>query len=509
MAGLKLRGKRLRIALALTGAAAWILQGYDQALMNGLLTLPTFVKQFPEIDTSTSALKSQHSTLQGTAVALYEVGAAFGALACFFFGEKYGRKWTTFGGAVVVLIGVILQSTAYSLAQLIVARIITGLGVGSFTATVPTWVGESSDAHQRGGLIMLEGSAAIFGVMFVGWLEFGLYFARQSSASFRFPIAFQAFFPITVMIMVPMLEESPRWLAGKDRFEEARLVLAKLEDESEDSAFVAEQLLSIRQSLEVESQGHSSSPFARTKNRHLNRTIIAIGVNVLAQLSGVNVITFYSNTILQQRLGYSAVLSRIISSCLQTWQFLMATSAVFLIDRFGRRKLLITGAFLMCVANAGLAGLQSDPTNRTAAGCSLLFYFLALAAFPIGMFLIPFMYSSEIAPLRIRAKVTAMSGCSNWLFNFMVAEVTPIAFDSIQWKYYLVYVCTNLLSVAVFYLFLPETRNGSLEDIDAFFVRSTNPLQPVKVAKMLPEDVPVYLESTEKGAMQAEQVEKI
>ncbi|KAM3413823.1 hypothetical protein BST61_g10506 [Cercospora zeina] len=509
MAGLKLRGKRLRLALALTGAAAWILQGYDQALMNGLLTLPTFVKQFPEIDTSTPALKNEHSTLQGTAVALYEVGAAFGALACFFFGERYGRKWTTFGGAVVVLIGVILQSTAYSLAQLIVARIVTGLGVGSFTATIPTWVGESSDAHQRGGLIMLEGSAAIFGVMFVGWLEFGLYFARESSASFRFPIAFQAFFPIIVMIMVPMLEESPRWLAGKDRWEDARIVLSKLEDEPEDSEFVAEQLLTIRQSLELENQGHSGNPFARTKNRHLNRTLIAIGVNILAQMSGVNVITFYSNTILQQRLGYSAVLSRIISSCLQTWQFIMATSAVFLIDRFGRRRLLITGAFLMCVANAGLAGLQSDVTNKTAAGCSLFFYFLALAAFPIGLFLIPFMYSSEIAPLRIRAKVTAMSGCSNWLFNFMVAEVTPVAFDHIAWKYYLVYVCTNALSVIVFYLFLPETKNRSLEDIDAIFVRSTNPLQPVKVAKTLPEDVPVDIVSTEKSGTQAEQVEKI
>lgn len=147
--------------------------GYDQALMNGLLTLPQFERQFPAISTATPELEAKHSTLQGTAVALYEVGAAFGALSCFFLGEKYGRKWTTFSGAVVVLIGVILQSTSYSLAQLIVARIVTGLGVGSFTATIPTWVGESSEAHQRGSLIMIEGSAAIFGVMFVGWLEFG------------------------------------------------------------------------------------------------------------------------------------------------------------------------------------------------------------------------------------------------------------------------------------------------------------------------------------------------
>jgi MFS family permease len=155
-------------------------------------------------------------------------------------------------------------------------------------------------------------------------------------------------------------------------------------------------------------------------------------------MSGINVITFYSNTILQQDLGYSPILSRVISSCLQTWQFFAATSAIFLIDRIGRRRLLIGGAALMAIANAGLAGLQSHKDNATAAGCSLIFYFLALAAFPIGLFLIPFMYSAEIAPLRVRSQITAMSGGFNWLFNFLVAEVTPVAFDSIGWKYYLV-----------------------------------------------------------------------
>jgi MFS family permease len=155
-------------------------------------------------------------------------------------------------------------------------------------------------------------------------------------------------------------------------------------------------------------------------------------------MSGINVITFYSNTILQHDLGYSPILSRIISSCLQTWQFFAATSAIFLIDRIGRRRLLIGGATLMAIANAGLAGLQSHKDNATAAGCSLIFYFLALAAFPIGLFLIPFMYSAEIAPLRIRAQTTAISSGMNWLMNFLVAEVTPVAFDSIGWKYYLV-----------------------------------------------------------------------
>ena len=141
--------------------------------MNGLLTLPSFVNTFPSISTSTPELENKNSTLQGTTVALYEVGAAAGALFCFVVGEKFGRQRTTFGAAITVLIGVILQATSYQLAQLIVARIVTGLGVGSFTATIPSWVGESSEAGHRGWLIMLEGSGAIFGVAFVGWMEFG------------------------------------------------------------------------------------------------------------------------------------------------------------------------------------------------------------------------------------------------------------------------------------------------------------------------------------------------
>ena len=143
----------------------------------------------------------------------------------------------------------------------------------------------------------------------------------------------------------------------------------------------------------------------------------------------------------------------------------------------------------MVIANAGLAGLQSHAENKTAAGCSLIFYFLALAAFPIGLFLIPFMYASEIAPLKIRSRITAMSSGMNWLFNFLIAEITPIAFNNIGWKYYLVFVCTNSLSVVFFYLFAPETKGRTLEDIDAIFLNSANPRQPVKTAKRMPPGI--------------------
>ena len=108
----------------------------------------------------------------------------------------------------------------------------------------------------------------------------------------RFPIAFQAFFPLIVMGASWYMPESPRWLQVKDRHAEAKQVLARLEGEPEDSEVVAARIQVIQNSINLEQQGHSNNPFARTPNRYLYRTLLAIVVNILAQMSGINVITF-------------------------------------------------------------------------------------------------------------------------------------------------------------------------------------------------------------------------
>lgn len=269
---------------------------------------------------------------------------------------------------------------------------------------MPTWVSEASSAKFRGSLVLLGGAAAIFGEMVVGWLELGFSYA-PTQVSFRFPIAFQATSPLIQLLLMAKLVESPRWLMAKSRSTEAEEVMRLLEPNDE---AVRTSLAEMQAAIQQEEKG-SGGPFARNAERHWNRTCIAIGINILAQMSGVNVISFYSNLTLTQSLKYDELTARIISNCLQTWQFLMASTAVFLIDRFGRRQLLMTGAVFMAIANAGLTGLQSMPNNEAAAAASLLFYFIALAAFPIGLFLIPFLYAAEISPLPIRAEVAAMS----------------------------------------------------------------------------------------------------
>lgn len=359
--------------------------------------------------------------------------------------------------------------------------------------------------------MLLEGWFAIGGVALATWLEFGLYYVSDNSASWRFPIAFQGLFASIVVGGIMLLPESPRWLARVGRLEEAGEVLARMEDVSVDSEHVLQELEIIRQSLVIdentESAG-SSSPFALTKNRHLHRTVLAVGVNILAQMTGVNIITFYSDTIFESDLGYSGTLSRIITGCLQIWQFLAAGLAVLLIDRVGRRPLLIAAAAGMTVAQVCLAGLSSDLENKSAAGASLLFYFMALFCYPIGLFLVPFMYAAEIAPLCTRAKVTAMSAASNWLFNFVLAEVSPVGFATIKWRYYLVYACISAFACVCFYLVCPETKGRTLEEIDDIFVQSKSVFDTVRIAQEMPyqTEILAHVGDTEKG-VEATQVE--
>ncbi|KAK1585662.1 general substrate transporter [Colletotrichum navitas] len=473
-----LRGKSLSITLSIVAATAFALQGYDQAVMNGLLTLDTFRHQFPQL---------KNADIEGTAVAIYEVGCAIGALSCAFIGDVIGRRRTIFIAGCIVIIGVVIQSSSFSLGQLIASRIITGLGVGAFTATVPMWVSECSSAKERGRRVLLQGFFAIGGIVVASWMEFGLYFVENNQVNFRFPIAFQGLFAIIITSLVMLLPESPRWLIKQGRFEDAKKVMAALEGLPEDSEVINEELSLIRDAY-VEEQHQAGSVFAMGPERQFHRAALAVGLAVLAQMSGINIVTFYSTTIFEQQLNYSPTESRIFSACIQVWQFISAGFALVLIDKFGRRKLLMAGALGMCVAQTSLAGLMSDRADKSAAEAAIFFYFVAMFFFPVGLFLLPFMYAAEIAPLNIRAQVTAISACANWLFNFLVAEVSPHAMENIGYRYYIVYSCITLFTFVVLFFFYPETKGRTLEEIDDIFIQSKSIWDPVKVEKNLPRN---------------------
>lgn len=518
---LGLKGKSLHFVVGIIGATAFALQGYDQAVANGLLTLSTFLQVFPETDTlnTKGAQKAHNATIQGTTVAIYEIGCAIGAVACVYVGDKLGRVRTILGAGIIALVGVVIQTSSFGLGQFIAGRIITGvscphllkrsdkadlsfhagLGLGACTATVPMWISECSSAKNRGYFVLLQGLFALGGIVFATWLEFGLFYVHDNAANWRFPIAFQAVFALVLVCIIPFMPESPRWLLKQARYETASEVLAVLDDVSTDSELVTAEVTMIRDAIEQEDHSDGSrNPFAMNHGRYLHRTMLGLGVCFLGEMTGVNIVTFYSTTIFQINLGYSGTIARIISGCLQIWQLLAAALALFLVDRVGRRPLLIVSAAGMAVAHACLAGLSSDLSNKHASDASIFFYFLALFFFPIGLFLLPFMYAAEIAPLRTRSKVTAMAASIHWLFAFVIAEVTPVGFANIGWQYYIVYAVISAFAAVVFYLFYPETRGRTLEEIDEIFIQSKSIFDTVRVARVLPFSTLLVLDDDKK-----------
>ena len=220
------------------------------------------------------------SIIQGTAVAVYEIGCAFGALSSYFIGDWLGRKKCIYVAGTTATIGVIIQCSSYQLAQLIVGRVCTGLGVGLFTATVPAYIAECSNAKSRGKLVLLCGSLAILGVFTAAWIDFGFYYVTSSSVNWRFPVAFQLIFPIFVLCSLHLLPESPRWLVKKGRVDEAAQVFARLEDCEVNDPHVVAELTIIQQSLTENESSSKASPFAMTENKHLLRTLLAIFLNM-------------------------------------------------------------------------------------------------------------------------------------------------------------------------------------------------------------------------------------
>ncbi len=140
----------------------------------------------------------------------------------------------------------------------------------------------------------------------------------------------------------------------------------------------------------------------------------------------------------------------------------------------------------MAVCMACLTGLVSNPNNSSALKAAVFFLFLYYVVYTIGFLGIPFLYASEIAPVHLRAAVCGISTAVSWLFNFLVAEITPVAFTDIGYQYFIVYAALNAAFVPIIFFLFPETAGRSLEEMDEIFAASKSIFDPVRVARKLP-----------------------
>lgn len=169
-----LRGAALQYAITIIAGCDFLLFGYDQGVTGGLLTLPSFNARFPRINTENpppGVDSSTTATRQGITVASYNLGCFIGAIMAIFLGNRLGRRKMIFAGSAVMIVGATLQCSSFQLPQFIIGRIITGIGNGINTSTVPAWQAETSKSNKRGQMVMIEGAMISGGICLSYWID--------------------------------------------------------------------------------------------------------------------------------------------------------------------------------------------------------------------------------------------------------------------------------------------------------------------------------------------------
>ncbi|KAI1819108.1 high-affinity glucose transporter [Xylaria intraflava] len=472
--------------IAATSVIGGALFGFDISSMSAIIATTPYKCQYNAQgnDPVTGECRGPDASLQGGITAAMPGGSWLGALFSGWISDFLGRKTSIQVGAIIWIIGSVIVAASVNVPMLIFGRIINGFSVGICSAQVPVYISEISPPSKRGRLIGMQQWAITWGIAIMFFICYGCSFI-QGDAAFRLPWGLQAIPAVLLYLGLCVLPESPRWLAKKDRWEQAREVLVLVHGKGDYNApVVAKELAEIQEAVYLDKQNADVSWFELIKPSMINRTHIGLFTQIWSQLTGMNVMMYYISYVFTMAgLGNDLLPSGI--------QFIinvvMTVPALIWQDIWGRRPTMLIGALLMCLfmsINAGLFAVYSRPATAAdhfstdaismaisgpPAKAVIASTYLFVASYAPTWGPASWTYPAELYPLRVRGKAVALATSGNWAFNFALAYFTPVAFANITWKTYVLFAvfCATMFGHC-FFLF-PETANKPLEEVAAIF----------------------------------------
>lgn len=466
-----------------------ILFGYDTGTIGGIIAMEDWLKNFGSFDSTIGYyLPTNNSSL---VVSILSAGTFFGALLAYPMGDIVGRKWGIVSACVIFSLGVGLQlDTKWS--TFIVGRVIAGFGVGLVSCLVPMYQSECAPKNIRGLIVGLYQLTITIGALLAA-IVLNATKDRPDHSSWRTPIAVQFAWAAILGGGMMLLPESPRYLLLKGRVEEARVSMGRLLTQSPDSPEVIDECNEVSEALQLE-QAHGSGSyldcFKNNQDRNGFRTWTGIMLQGWQQLTGINFIFYYGTTFFKSAGIKNPFIITIIADVVNT---ATTIGGIQLIDRVGRRRLLLIGAVGMCICEFIVAivgvtagNIQADGSVNLAAQRVLIaFVCVYIAFFAISWGPVAWVVTGEIFPLSIRAKSMSLSVASNWLWNFGIGYATPYLVNkstsgingvktaNLGVKVFFIWGATCVGCFFFTYFFVPETRGLSLEQIDLLYRESS------------------------------------
>ncbi|KAF4450152.1 MFS transporter, SP family, sugar:H+ symporter [Fusarium austroafricanum] len=475
--------------------------------------MESFAAEFPRIYLD--------SSFKGWFVSTLLLCAWFGSLVNGPVADFFGRKGSMLLAVVIFTIGSAFQAGANTIAMLFAGRAVAGFSVGMLTMIVPMYMSEVSTPGIRGTLVVLQQLSITLGILVSYWLEYGTQYigghrcapdipysggtaekrtfdprhdvgpegcTGQSEAAWRVPFAIQIFPALVLGIGMIFFPESPRFYVMRRKEDRALKALAQLRRVHPDTASLRGEFLAIKaEVLFDESVARDKFPGKKGVSLFLaqhgalvstwpafRRLAIGCCIMFFQQFMGCNAIIYYAPTMFAQ-LGLSGSTSGLLATGVYGIVNTLSTlPALFLIDKIGRRPLLMCGAagtFISLVIVGGIiGGYGSSLTSHKSAGwAGIAFIYIYDINFSFSFAPIGWVLPAEIFNLGNRSKAMAITTSATWMCNFIIGLVTPDMLSTIGWGTYIFFAGFCLLAFFFTYFFVPETRGKSLEEMDVVF----------------------------------------
>ena len=424
----------------LVAALGGLMFGFDTAVISGTTSTLTQTYQLSP-------------AWLGVTVASALWGTILGALLSGWLGEHYGRRDGLRVMAILYLISAVGCASAWNWHALVGFRFIGGLGIGGSSVLGPMYIAEIAPAKLRGRLVGLFQFNIVFGILVAYFSNYLIGLQRFGLAEWRWELGVTAIPAALFFLMLFGIPRSPRWLVKKNRTAEAMTVLQLTGQED-----FERQLREIVASIHVEQEQAAEKLFSR---KYIFPIFLAVSIGMFNQLSGINAILYYLNDIFAHA-GFSKVSGNLQAVAIGATNLLFTILAMSVIDKVGRKFLLLAGAVGMALCLTGVSAIFFTGRHQNLL-VGLLIGFIASFAFSQGAVI--WVYLAEVFPNNVRAKGQSLGSFSHWFMNALISGLFPLVAASSSGYPFAFFAVMMVLQFFVVLLVYPETKALSLEEM--------------------------------------------